>query len=126
MDFYRPCRANNSWRFISTNLLTYLNNCGVLTLLVLAQMGLVGSAMQTPIDVSYLADNVLVFRYFEAHGEVRQAISMMKKRAAEALSARSANFVLAKTPSKSARRWPTSRESSPALRPRWSRMGECP
>jgi circadian clock protein KaiC len=61
-------------------LLTYLNNRGVLTLLVLAQMGLVGSAMQTPIDVSYLADNILVFRYFEAHGEVRQAISMMKKR----------------------------------------------
>jgi circadian clock protein KaiC len=61
-------------------LLTYLNNRGLLTLLVLAQMGLVGTAMQTPIDVSYLADNILVLRYFEAHGEVRQAISMMKKR----------------------------------------------
>ena len=61
-------------------LLTYLNNRGVVTLLVLAQMGLVGSAMQTPIDVSYLADNILVLRYFEAKGEVRQAISMMKKR----------------------------------------------
>jgi circadian clock protein KaiC len=61
-------------------LLTYLNNRGVLTLLVLAQMGLVGSAMQTPIDVSYLADNILVLRYFEAQGVVRQAISMMKKR----------------------------------------------
>ena len=61
-------------------LLTYLNNRGVLTLLILAQMGLVGSAMQTPIDVSYLADNIVVLRYFEAFGEVRQAISMMKKR----------------------------------------------
>jgi circadian clock protein KaiC len=61
-------------------LLTYLNNRGILTLLVLAQMGLVGSAMQTPIDVSYLADNILVLRYFEASGQVRQAISMMKKR----------------------------------------------
>jgi circadian clock protein KaiC len=61
-------------------LLTYLNNRGILTLLILAQMGLVGSAMHTPIDVSYLADNILVLRYFEAHGEVRQAISMMKKR----------------------------------------------
>jgi circadian clock protein KaiC len=61
-------------------LLTYLNNRGVLTLLVLAQMGLVGSAMHTPIDVSYLADNILVLRYFEAQGNVRQAISMMKKR----------------------------------------------
>jgi circadian clock protein KaiC len=70
-------------RFLALHLhelLTYLNNRGVLTLLVLAQMGLVGSAMQTPIDVSYLADNILVFRYFEARGEVRQAISMMKKR----------------------------------------------
>jgi len=61
-------------------LLTYLNNRGVLTLMVLDQMGLVGSGMQTPIDVSYLADNILVLRYFEAKGEVRQAISMMKKR----------------------------------------------
>ena len=61
-------------------LLTYLNNRGVLTLMVLAQMGLVGSAMQTPLDVSYLADNILLLRYFETKGEVRQAISMMKKR----------------------------------------------
>src|SRR5215831_4701670 len=61
-------------------LLTYLNNRGVVTLLILAQMGLVGSAMQTRIDVSYLADNILVLRYFETKGEVRQAISMMKKR----------------------------------------------
>ncbi|HZQ94821.1 MAG TPA: ATPase domain-containing protein [Candidatus Sulfotelmatobacter sp.] len=61
-------------------LLTYLNNRGIVTLMVLAQMGLVGSAMQTPIDVSYLADNILVLRYFEAAGQVRQAISMMKKR----------------------------------------------
>jgi circadian clock protein KaiC len=61
-------------------LLTYLNNRRILTLMVLAQMGLVGTAMQTPIDVSYLADNILVLRYFEARGEVRQAISMMKKR----------------------------------------------
>jgi circadian clock protein KaiC len=61
-------------------LLTYLNNRNIVTLMVLAQMGLVGSAMQTPIDVSYLADNILILRYFEAAGEVRQAISMMKKR----------------------------------------------
>jgi circadian clock protein KaiC len=61
-------------------LLTYLNNRGVVTLLVLAQMGLVGTAMQTPIDVSYLADNILILRYFETSGEIRQAISMMKKR----------------------------------------------
>jgi circadian clock protein KaiC len=48
--------------------------------MVLAQMGMIGGAMQSPVDVSYLADNILVLRYFEAHGEVRQAISMIKKR----------------------------------------------
>jgi circadian clock protein KaiC len=61
-------------------LLTYLNHKGVVTLMVLAQAGVVGSAMQTPADVSYLADNILVLRYFEVQGEVRQAISMIKKR----------------------------------------------
>jgi circadian clock protein KaiC len=61
-------------------LLTYLNNRGVVTLMVLAQMGTIGSAMQSPVDVSYLADNILLLRYFEARGEVRQAISMIKKR----------------------------------------------
>jgi circadian clock protein KaiC len=61
-------------------LLTYLNHKGVVTLMVLAQAGLLGSNMQTPADVSYLADNILVLRYFEAQGEVRQAISMIKKR----------------------------------------------
>lgn len=61
-------------------LLTFLNNRGVVTLLILAQMGLVGSAIESPIDVSYLADNILTLRYFEARGEIRQAISMMKKR----------------------------------------------
>ena len=61
-------------------LLTYLNHQGVVTLLVLAQAGLVGNNVQTPADVSYLADNILVLRYFEAQVEVRQAISMIKKR----------------------------------------------
>ncbi len=60
-------------------LLAYLNNRGVLTLLVLAQAG-IGVGLHGPVDVSYLADNILVLRYFEAAGEVRQAISMMKKR----------------------------------------------
>jgi circadian clock protein KaiC len=60
-------------------LLTYLNHRGVVTLMVLAQMGVIGG-IQTPADISYLADNILVLRYFEAQGEVRQAISMIKKR----------------------------------------------
>jgi circadian clock protein KaiC len=61
-------------------LLTYLNHRGVVTLMVLAQMGVIGSAIETPADVSYLADNIIVLRYFEAQGEVRQAISIIKKR----------------------------------------------
>jgi circadian clock protein KaiC len=62
-------------------LLAYLNNRGVLTLMILAQAGMIGSQMQSAIDVSYLADNILLLRYFEAHGEVRQAISTIKRRA---------------------------------------------
>jgi circadian clock protein KaiC len=61
-------------------LLMYLNERGVLTLMVLAQHGLLGAAMQTPVDVTYLADTVIVLRYFEAFGEVRQALAVVKKR----------------------------------------------
>ena len=61
-------------------LLTYLNQQGVVTLLVMAQHGFLGSAMQTPVDVSYLADTVLLLRYFEAVGEIRRALSVIKKR----------------------------------------------
>ena len=61
-------------------LLAYLNNRGVMTLIVLAQAGPVGALSPSGIDVSYLADNILLLRYFEAQGEVRQAISTIKKR----------------------------------------------
>jgi circadian clock protein KaiC len=60
-------------------LLSYLNQLGVLTIVVLAQHGLVGP-MQTPVDISYISDAVLMLRYFEAAGEVRRAISVVKKR----------------------------------------------
>jgi len=60
-------------------LVTFLNQQGVMTLLILAQHGLVGP-MGTPVDVSYLADSVVVFRYFEAVGQVKKAISVIKKR----------------------------------------------
>jgi circadian clock protein KaiC len=60
-------------------LLTYLNQQGVLTLLVLAQHGLVGP-MDTPLDISYLSDSVLMLRYFEYGGVVRRALSVVKKR----------------------------------------------
>ncbi len=60
-------------------LLSYLGRQGVATILTLAQHGFIGT-MQTPVDVSYLADSVLLFRYFEFAGEVRQALSVIKKR----------------------------------------------
>jgi circadian clock protein KaiC len=60
-------------------LLSFLNQRGVVTIMVLAQQGLVGP-MGSPVDVSYLADTVLLTRYFEARGSVRKAISIIKKR----------------------------------------------
>jgi circadian clock protein KaiC len=61
-------------------LLTYLNQLGMATFMVLAQHGLIGRDMQSVVDVSYLADSVLLLRYFEADGEVKQALSVLKKR----------------------------------------------
>lgn len=61
-------------------LLTYLSQQGVVTLLIMAQHGFLGAAMQTPVDVSYLADGVLMLRYFEAGGAIRRALSVVKKR----------------------------------------------
>ena len=60
-------------------LLTYLGQRGVLTILVLAQHGLVGP-METPLDISYLSDAVLMVRYFEHAGNVRRMLSVVKKR----------------------------------------------
>jgi circadian clock protein KaiC len=60
-------------------LLTFLSQRGVLTLMVIAQHGLVGT-MSNPLDLSYISDNVLLLRYFEASGKIRKAISVMKKR----------------------------------------------
>ncbi len=60
-------------------LLSYLSQLGVLTILVLAQHGLVGP-MDTPLDISYLSDAVIMLRYFEADGTVRRAMSVVKKR----------------------------------------------
>jgi circadian clock protein KaiC len=60
-------------------LLSYLAHRGVLTILVLAQHGMVGP-MQTPIDLSYLSDSVLMLRYFDFEGSVRRALSVVKKR----------------------------------------------
>jgi circadian clock protein KaiC len=59
---------------------TYLSQRGVSTLVTVAQSGMVGDGMRTPVDTTYLADNVLMFRYFESFGQVRRAISAVKKR----------------------------------------------
>ena len=61
-------------------LLQYLNRQGAATFLAVAQHGMIGDMKQT-IDVTYLADTVLLLRYFEALGRVRRAISVIKKRA---------------------------------------------
>ncbi len=64
-------------------LLTYLGQVGVATILVAAQYGIIASPMTSPVDASYLADTVLLLRYFESDGEVRQALSVIKMRGGE-------------------------------------------
>jgi circadian clock protein KaiC len=61
-------------------LLTYLGQSGVATLMIGAQQGIIGTQMNSPVDASYLADAVLLLRYFEDRGAIRQAISVIKKR----------------------------------------------
>jgi len=61
-------------------LLMYLGERNVASILIGAHQGLIGANMQTPVDASYLADAVILMRYYEARGEVHQAISVMKKR----------------------------------------------
>jgi circadian clock protein KaiC len=61
-------------------LLGYLGQMGVTTLMIVTQHGLLSADIQTPVDVSYIADSVIVLRFFEAEGVVRKAISVAKKR----------------------------------------------
>ena len=95
-------------------LLSTLNQLGVITILVLAQHGLMGP-MQTPLDISYLSDAVLMLRYFEAEGRVRRAISVVKKRSGAHEDA-IREFRLTARASRSARRLPSFRAFSPACR----------
>jgi circadian clock protein KaiC len=59
--------------------LSYLGQLGVLTIMVLAQAGFMNE-VRSPVDLTYLADTVVILRHFETEGEVRQAISIAKKR----------------------------------------------
>jgi circadian clock protein KaiC len=61
-------------------LLAYLSHRGVATFIVVAQNGIMGASMQSPVDASYLADSVVMLRFFEHAGEVKKAISVLKKR----------------------------------------------
>lgn len=73
-------------RFLSLQLhelLSYLSERGVASILTLAQTGLIGPNMQSPVDLSYLADTIVLLRYFEAEGRLRKAISVLKKRSGQ-------------------------------------------
>jgi circadian clock protein KaiC len=61
---------------------TYLNQKGVVTILVMAQHGMVG-ALESPLDLSYLCDTVINLRYFESAGEVKQSVAVIKKRSGD-------------------------------------------
>ncbi|HET9087904.1 MAG TPA: ATPase domain-containing protein, partial [Acidobacteriaceae bacterium] len=61
-------------------LLSYLGQQGAVAILTMAQHGFMGNSMESPVDVSYLADSVVLFRYFEFEGHIKQAISVVKKR----------------------------------------------
>ena len=71
-------------RFLTTHLhemFSYLNQKGVVTIMVVAQHGMImGAGASADFDVSYLADTVLLFRYFESRGQIHQALSVFKKR----------------------------------------------
>jgi circadian clock protein KaiC len=60
-------------------LLTYLNQYGVVTMLLLAQHGLIGQ-MTSPVDLTYLSDTIVLLRFFESGGRIRRALSVIKKR----------------------------------------------
>ena len=60
-------------------IVTYLNQQGVLSFLVLTQTGMIGT-MQSPVDLTYLSDTVMLLRFFETDGEIRRAMSFLKRR----------------------------------------------
>jgi circadian clock protein KaiC len=77
---YQHAMAEEQYMLLQMHeIVTYLNQQGVLTFLILAQSGMIGH-MQSPVDITYLSDNVLLLRFFEANGEIRRAVSMLKKR----------------------------------------------
>src|SRR5258708_6242391 len=78
-DYQAAMPEENSLILHIHELLQYLNRRGAATFMTVAQHGLIGDT-KAPVDVTYLADTVILLRYFEALGEVRRAISIIKKR----------------------------------------------
>ena len=76
---FTPSHAVVALPFVRTPLVPAAISAGVLSFLILAQSGMVG-AMHSPVDITYLSDTVLLLRYFEAGGEIHQALSVFKKR----------------------------------------------
>ncbi|HEY0008285.1 MAG TPA: ATPase domain-containing protein [Tepidisphaeraceae bacterium] len=73
----------NDEKFLNAQLhemFTFLNQRGINTLVTVTQSGMMGQNMRSPVDTTYLADNVVLFRYFESLGHIRRAVSMVKKR----------------------------------------------
>jgi circadian clock protein KaiC len=82
LNGYLNAMPDEKFLFIQLHeILTFLGHRGVSTILVGVQGGLIGTSMVTPADASYLADTVVLLRYFEHLGAVRQAISVVKRRA---------------------------------------------
>ena len=95
-------------------LLEFLNQKGVPTFIILTQQTLLGEGSGDDIDISYLADNVLIMRYFEAEASVRRAISVLKKRSG-AHENTIRELDLGQTVSSSVSPWRTSKGCSPAF-----------
>jgi len=84
LNGYLAAMPNERFLIIQLHeMLTFLGQRGVATVMIGAHQGLIGMNMTSPVDASYLADAVLLLRYFEDRGEIRQAISVIKKRGGE-------------------------------------------
>lgn len=81
LNGYMNAMTNERFLLVQMHeLLSYLNERGVITVLVATQHGVIGSSENTPFELTYLADLVIMLRYFEAAGAVRQAVSVLKNR----------------------------------------------
>ena len=80
LNGYQSAMPEESFMILQIHeLLTYLNQRGVITILVLAQQGLVGP-LQSPVELTYVSDTVILLRFFETEGRIRRAVSVLKKR----------------------------------------------